>query len=143
MANKYDIASSMNSIISSPGYQTIFTKPQPVFTKTAANKEDDDKAKAKAKADKEKEKAKKEAEKEKAEKAKAKEKADKVKAKAKADKAKAKKMSHYQACVVGLAKISETLDNAGLEKAASLTLLALNSLVANAEENEEAIDSCA
>ena len=146
MANKYDIASSMDSIISSPSYQAVFARPQPVFTKTAAKKEDDDdKAKAKEKADKEKEKAKKEAEKEKAEKAKAKEKADKEKAKAKADKAKAKakKMSHYQACVVGLAKISETLDNAGLEKAAALTLLALDSLVANAEENAELVDSCA
>ena len=42
MANKYDIASSMDSIISSPSYQAVFARPQPVFTKTAAKKEDDD-----------------------------------------------------------------------------------------------------
>jgi hypothetical protein len=42
-------------------------------------------------------------------------------------------MNKYQACVYGLAKISETLDNAGFEKGATLALLALDSLVKDAQ----------
>jgi hypothetical protein len=123
---KFDIAGSMNGIMSDPSYQAVFLK-------TAAKKDD----KEKADKEKEKEKADKAKEKEKADKLKAKEKADKEKAKEKADKEKAKakaKKSGYEVCFRGLAKISEMLDDAGFDKAASYSLLALDSLVKKAEE---------
>lgn len=135
--SKFDIATEMNGIIASPVYQNIFAKPQ--LTKTAASKEDDKAAKEKAKAKAEKEKAaeKAKAEKEKAakEKAKAKEKADKEKAKAKATKKKA--MTKYESCVYSLCKASEILDEAGLGKASSLALLALDDLVKTAAKKKE------
>jgi hypothetical protein len=148
--SKFDIATEMNSIITSPGNQSIFARPEPQFAKTAANKEDDkakaekekakvkaeaEKAKAKAEAEKAKEKAAKEKAKEKAEKEKAKEKADKEKAKAKATKKKA--MTKYESCVYSLCKASEILDEAGLGKASALTLLALDNLVKTAAKKKE------
>jgi len=131
----------MNGIITSPAHQSVFAKPEPQFTKMAAAKDDDkakadkEKAKAKAEAEKEKEKAAKEKAKEKAEKAKAKEKADKEKAKAKA--AKKKAMTKYEACIFNLCKASEILDEAGLGKASSLALLALDNLVKTAAKKKE------
>jgi hypothetical protein len=126
---KFDIAGSMNGIMNDPSYQSVFLK-------TAAKKEEkkeekcgknctckDCKKEAKEKAD-----ALKAKEKEKADKIKAKEKADKEKAKAKA------KKSGYEVCVQGLAKISEMLDDAGFDKAASYSLLALDSMIKKAQE---------
>ena len=140
--SKFDIAAAMNGIITSPAHQSIFAKPEPQFTKTAAAKKDDDKAKAdkekakaKAEAEKEKEKAAKEKAKEKAEKEKAKEKAEKEKAKAKA--AKKKAMTKYESCIYNLYKASEILDEAGLSKASALALLALDDLVKTAAKKKE------
>jgi hypothetical protein len=127
---KFDIAGSMNGIMNDPSYQSVFLK-------TAGKKEDKDKEKADKAKEKEKADALKAKEKEKADKIKAKEKADKEKAKEKADKEKAKmkaKKSGYSVCVQGLAKISEMLDDAGFDKAASYSLLALDSLVKKAQE---------
>ena len=141
--SKFDIASTMNSIMASQAHKAVFARPDP-FTKTAATKDADkakeDKAKAKAKEDKAKAKAKEDEAKAKAkakeDKAKAKAKEDKAKAdaKAKAEKAKKKAMSQYHACVIGLAKISEVADDAGFSKAATYALLALDSLVKSAEK---------
>jgi hypothetical protein len=127
---KFDIAGSMNGIMNDPSYQSVFLK-------TAGKKEDKDKEKADKAKEKEKADALKAKEKEKVDKIKAKEKADKEKAKEKADKEKAKmkaKKSGYSVCVQGLAKISEMLDDAGFDKAASYSLLALDSLVKKAQE---------
>jgi hypothetical protein len=148
--SKFDIATEMNGIMDSPVYQSIFAKPEPQFTKMAAKTEDEkakaEKEKAKAKAEKEKaaEKAAKEKAKEKAEKEKAKEKAEKEKAKEKADKEKAKAkamkkkaMTKYEACIYSLCKASEILDEAGLGKASSLALLALDDLVKTAAKKKE------
>jgi hypothetical protein len=128
--SKFDIAAEMNSIISSPVHQSIFGRPD--FVKTAAKK-DDDKA-AKEKAAKEKAKAK-----EKEEKEKAKVKAEKEKEKAKAEKAKAKKkaMTKYEVCVKSLCAASEILDEAGLSKASTLTLMALDSLITTAAKKKD------
>ena len=140
--SKFDIATEMNGIMASPVYQSIFTKPEPQFTKMAAKKEDDkeraakEKAKAKAEAEKAKEKAAKEKAKEKAEKEKAKEKADKEKAKAKAA-AKKKAMTKYESCIKSLCNASEILDEAGLAKASALALLALDNLVKTAAKKKE------
>ncbi|MCK9567738.1 hypothetical protein M0R72_02160 [Candidatus Pacearchaeota archaeon] len=137
--SKFDIATEMNGIIASPVYQNIFAKPQ--LTKTAAAKDADkakaEKEKAKAKADKEKEaeKAAKEKAKEKADKEKAKEKAEKEKAKAKATKKKA--MTKYESCIYSLCKASEILDEAGLGKASSYALLALDDLIKTAAKKKE------
>lgn len=118
---KFDIAGSMNGIMTDPTYQSVFLK-------TAAKKDDKDKEKADKAKEKEKVDALKAKEKEKADKIKAKEKADKEKAKAKA------KKSGYEVCVQGLAKISEMLDDAGFDKAASYSLLALDSMIKKAQE---------
>jgi hypothetical protein len=126
--NKYDIASAMNGIISDPVNQSIFSRPQPL-TKTAAKK-DDTADKAKAEKEKAKEKAAKEKEKERAAKEKAKEQAAKAKAKKKAS-------TKYEACVIGLCKISEMLDEAGLSKSSSYALLALNDLISTAAKKKE------
>lgn len=157
---KYDIAASMNGIMTSPSYQAVFTKPS--FNKTAAKKEEkdtkgdkDEDKKSKGKSEKTEEKGKDKVEKKddkgkKAEKPEAKKgdkdksdvkdgkKEEKKEEKGKKDKKDAKgkcckKASQYQACVMGLAKISELLDDVGLEKAATHTLLALDSLVKSAQ----------
>lgn len=146
---KYDIASSMNGIINSPSYQAVFTKPQ--FSKTAAKKDKEDEKKTKDKSEKTDEKGKtdkkedksKDKEKGKSEKSDPKKndksdvkdgKKEKEKCKEKDKKGKpCKKASQYQACVMGLAKISELLDDVGLEKEATYTLLALNGLVKSAQ----------
>lgn len=138
--SKFDIATEMNGIMASPVYQSVFAKPELQFNKTAAKKVDE-KEKAKAEAAKEKEKAAKEKEKAAKEKAKAKEKAEKEKAKAKAEKekAKAKKkaMTKYEECIYSLCKASEILDQAGLNKASALTLLALDNLVKTAAKKKD------
>jgi len=126
MSTKFDIATSMNSILGSHEHQTIFAKPVPQFTKTAAKKKGEKCPKCKCdpcecdKIEKEKKKEEKEKEKAKAEKAKAKKPAK-------------KKASQYETCVIGLAKISEMLDSVGLAKASSYTLLALDQLVSRAQ----------
>ncbi len=160
---KYDIAASMNGIMTSPSYQAVFTKPS--FNKTAAKKEEkdtkgdkDEDKKSKGKSEKTEEKGKDKVEKKddkgkKAEKPEAKKgdkdksdvkdgkkekKEEKKEEKGKKDKKDAKgkcckKASQYQACVMGLAKISELLDDVGLEKSATYALLALNGLVKAAQ----------
>lgn len=146
---KYDIAASMNGIMTSPSYQAVFAKPQ--FNKTAAKKEDkEDDKKSKGKPEKVEEKGKGKAEK-KDEKGKVKGKVEKPEAKKdkcdvkdfkkdkkeeklkKDEKLKAKKANLYKACVLGLARISEILDNDGLEKEATYALLALDGLVKSAQ----------
>ncbi len=151
---KYDIATSMNGIMSSASYQAVFAKPQ--LSKTAAKKDEkDEDKKPKGKPEKVEEKGKGKPEK------KEEKKDDKVKSKSeksdkKADKGDVKdgkkdkkeekkdkkeekkgkcckKASQYQACVMGLARISELLDDVGLEKEAAYTILALNGLVKSAQ----------
>lgn len=160
MAQKYDIAAGMSSIMSSDTHRSIFARPTPGMTKTAAKKEDDgnkdNKGDAKTcaaecrKIMKEMECG-----------GTAKASGDKCvimcddKAAIRKCKAKCKKMgvecevkpmkkamtqaamNKYQACVYGLAKISETLDNAGFEKGATLALLALDSLVKDAQCSDD------
>lgn len=109
--SKFDIASTMNGIMSDPGYQSVFLK-------TAAKKED----KKDDKKDKKEEKCGKNCD------------CKKCKKDKKDDKKPVKKKSAYEACFLGLSKISEMLDDAGLEKAASYALMSLESLVKSAEE---------
>ena len=140
--SKYDIAGSMNNIMSDPKYQSVFFKT--AAAKTDKEKAQADKEKAKAKEAAEKEKAKLKAEKEKQAllKTKEKEQAAKEKAKLKADKAKAKAekdkkaKANYYACVMGLSKISEVLDNHGFSKASALAIMSLDSLIKAAGEEE-------
>jgi hypothetical protein len=108
--SKNDIASTMNSIMSSPKYQAVFTK-------TAAKKEE--KCPCKEKGDKCKDKCKDK---------------DKGKDKGKGKDPKKKGLNPFQKCVAGLASISKTLDDAKFEKAATYAVLALDALVKQAEE---------
>lgn len=118
--SKFDIATSMNGIMNSPEYKAVFAKPQPQLTKTAAKKKtckdcDCDPCKCKGKGKKDKKEDKK----------------DKNDAKGKKKKA----MNKYQAYVIGLAKISESLDkesSPAFNKTASLVFAALEELVTNA-----------
>lgn len=156
MSNKFDIASSMNSIISSDAHRAVFARPAlPGMTKTASKKDDEDKKDDKKESGGDDAKAcaaecrkiMKEMEcggtakasggkcvimcddKDAVRKCKAKCKKMGIECEVKPVKS---AMNKYQACVVGLAKISETLDNAGFEKGATLALLALESLVSEA-----------
>ena len=106
--SKNDIASTMNSIMSSPKYQAVFTK-------TAAKKEEKEpkekgngKCKCKGKCQ--------------------------CKGKGKGKDPKKKGLNPFQKCVAGLASISKTLDDAKFEKAATYAVLALDALVKQAEE---------
>jgi hypothetical protein len=146
MTNKYDIATAMNSIMASPRHQAVFAKPQPQFTKTAADKnENGDKVKDAVAACKKVMKDMKCggsvkasgdtvvitcSDKDAVKKCKALCKKHGVKCEVKEPKQ--SKASRYHACVMGLAKISEYLDDAGLSKEAAYTLLALDGLVRNA-----------
>lgn len=115
---KFDIASTMNGIMSDPGYQSVFLK-------TAAKKEDKKDDKKTDKKDKKEDKCGKNCDCKECKK----DKKDK-----KDDKKPVKKKSDYEMCFLGLSKISEMLDDAGLEKAATYALMSLNSLVKSAEE---------
>jgi hypothetical protein len=110
--SKNDIASTMNSIMSSQQHRDIFSKG---ITKTAAKK--DEKCPCKCNGDKDKCKCKKD-----------------CKCKDKGSKKGKKGLNTFQACVAGLANISKTLDDAKFEKAATYAVLALDALVKQAEE---------
>jgi len=114
MSNKFDIATSMDSLLSSPAYQAHFQK-------TAAKKEE----KKEEKKDK------------KVPEPKTVKKPVKDEKPVKGEKPKKKAMTQYEACIVGLANISEVLDNAGFSNAAALALLSLNSLVKTAAKKKE------
>lgn len=111
---KYDIAAEiaaeMNSIMNSPSYQAIFTKPS--LQKTAAVKKEEDEECEKGKG-----------------KGKSKKEEDEKECKGKAKK---KAMTKFEVCVAGLAKISKVLDDAGFDKAATYAVLSLDSLVSKA-----------
>jgi hypothetical protein len=159
MTNKYDIATAMSSIMASPRHQAVFAKPQPQFTKTAADKSKSDSAvkdcvdyckkemkdagcggSVKASGDKcviscPDAKVTKKCKaycKKKGVECEAKEPKAKESKAPKAKESKQSKASRYHTCVMGLAKISEYLDDAGLSKEATYALLALDGLVRNA-----------
>ena len=123
MSKKFDIATTMNNIISDDSYQKIFAKPS--FQKLAAKKEEKEE-----KADKKEEKGK--------------GKGKEEECKCEKGKGKGKKMSQYQTCVLTLAKVSEVLDKAGYDKASIFTVLALDSLVksASASADDQGMNDC-
>lgn len=144
MSTKFDIASNMNNIMGSPEHKAVFAKPAPPsMTKTAAKKDDSaDKAKALKDCVAECKKVMK---------------VNKCKGTVKAEDGKcvimcddkdsikecksvckkhkvpcvvqSQKKAMYADFVTGLARISETLDDEGFDKAAAYVVLALDSLV--------------
>jgi len=108
--SKNDIASTMNSIMSSPKYQAVFTKTAAKKEEKCPCKEKGGKCKCKGKCQ------------------------CKDKDKGKGKDPKKKGLNPFQKCVAGLASISKTLDDAKFEKAATYAVLALDALVKQAEE---------
>jgi hypothetical protein len=135
------IAAEMASIMDSKEYKNIFAKPTPQFQKTAAKKDEgkDDKKGAKAK-DKAKACAKCKGKpckcdtKAKAKKGKKCSKCGKKCIECKCKGCKECKVANLRTSINGLAKISEMLEELGLEKSAANTIIALDYLIKEAQQ---------